>query len=95
MPSAVRPSNVPRVTMLMQTNLLMNNIRTNSVDLLKVQNQLTTGLKLARPSDSPAEASTIMHLDGMLENQQQYLKILVTRRIILPVPIPPWARLWN
>jgi flagellar hook-associated protein 3 FlgL len=74
MPSAVRPSNVPRVTMLMQTNLLMNNIRTNSVDLLKVQNQLTTGLKLSRPSDSPADASTIMHLDGVLENQGQYLK---------------------
>ena len=59
--------------MLMQTNLLMNNIRTNSVDLLKVQNQLTTGLKLARPSDNPAEASTIMHLDGVLESQKQYL----------------------
>jgi len=73
MPSAVRPSNVARVTMLMQTDLLMNGIRTNSVDLLKVQNQLSSGLRLARPSDDPAEASTIMHLDSVLENQQQYL----------------------
>ena len=58
--------------MLMRTDLLMNSIRTNSVDMLKVQNQLATGLKLARPSDSPAEATTIMHLDNLLERYQQY-----------------------
>ena len=59
--------------MLMQTDLLLNSIRTNSVDLLKVQNQLATGLKLSRPSDSPGEATTIMHLDGALERHKQYL----------------------
>ncbi|KPK77644.1 MAG: hypothetical protein AMJ79_02570 [Phycisphaerae bacterium SM23_30] len=74
MPSAVRPTNVARVSMLMQTDLLMNSIRTNSVDLLKVQNQLATGLKLARPSDSPGEATTIMHLDSSLERHEQYLR---------------------
>lgn len=58
--------------MLMGTSLLLNNIRSNSVDLLKVQTQLTTGLKLARPSDNPAEASTIMHLDSRLEQQEQF-----------------------
>ncbi|MCP4707765.1 MAG: hypothetical protein GY869_04000, partial [Planctomycetes bacterium] len=73
MPSSVRPTNVARVSMLMQTDLLMSSIRSNSVDLLKVQNQLATGLKLARPSDSPGEATTIMHLDGALERQKQYL----------------------
>jgi len=60
--------------MLMRSDLLMNNIRNNSVDLLKVQNQLTTGLKLARPSDAPAEATTIMHLDSLLESQKQYAR---------------------
>ena len=73
MPSAVRPTNVARVTMLMRSNLLMNNIRTNSVDMLKVQNQLSTGLRLSRPSDSPPEATTVMHLDSLLERQSQYL----------------------
>jgi flagellar hook-associated protein 3 FlgL len=73
MSSAVRPTNVSRVTMLMQTDLLTNGIRSNSVDLLKVQNQLSTGLKIARPSDNPTDASTIMHLDGMLERFDQYL----------------------
>ena len=74
MPSSVRPTNTPRVTMLMQSNMLMNSIRGNTVDLLKVQNQLTTGLKIARPSESPALASSIMHLDSALEKQNQYLK---------------------
>jgi len=59
--------------MLMQTDLLMSSIRSNSVDLLKVQNQLATGLKLARPSDSPGEATTIMHLDSAMERHKQYL----------------------
>ena len=74
MPSAVRPTNVARVTMLMQSNLLMSGIRTNSVDLLKAQNQLTTGLRLGRPSDNPAEATAIMNLDGILERESQYIK---------------------
>jgi flagellar hook-associated protein 3 FlgL len=60
--------------MLMRSNLLMNSIRTNSVDMLKVQNQLSTGLRLARPSDDPADASTIMNLDSTLERQHQYSK---------------------
>jgi len=74
MSSAIKPTNVARVTMLMSSNLLMNDVRTNSVDLLKVQNQLSSGLKLSRPSDSPPEATTIMHLDSLLERQNQYLK---------------------
>jgi len=74
MPSAVRPTNVSRVSLIMRTDLLMNNIRANNVDLLKVQNQLATGLKLARPSDSPAEATTIMQLDSTLERYDQYLR---------------------
>jgi len=73
MPSAVRPTNLARVSLLLRSDLLMSNIRTNNVDLLKVQNQLATGLKLSRPSDSPTEATTIMHLDGVLERCRQYL----------------------
>jgi flagellar hook-associated protein 3 FlgL len=73
MTSSVRPTNAARVSMLMQTDLLMNNIRSVSVDLLKVQNQMSTGLKLARPSDNPTDASSIMNLDGMLERYDQYL----------------------
>ncbi len=76
MSSALRPTNFSRVTMLMQSNLLLDSIRNNSVDLLKVQNQLSSGLKLSRPSDNPADATTIMHLDNLLERQQQYKKNL-------------------
>ncbi len=73
MPSAVRPMNFGRVSMLMQTDLVMNNVRTNSVDLLKAQDQLSSGLRIARPSDSPAEATTVMNLDQQLERFDQFL----------------------
>ncbi|MCF7957278.1 MAG: flagellar hook-associated protein FlgL [Phycisphaerae bacterium] len=73
MTSAVRAVNTARVSMLMTTDMLLNNINNNTVALLKVQDQLSSGLKLGRPSDSPAEATTIMHLDSLLEQQGQYL----------------------
>ena len=52
--------------MLMRSSMLMDSIRSNSVDMLKVQNQLTTGLKIGRPSDSPALASSVMNLDSVM-----------------------------
>ncbi len=73
MSSAIRPTNFARVSLLMRSDLLMSSLRTNSVDLLRVQNQLSSGLRLGRPSDSPAEATTIMNLDSSLERYNQYL----------------------
>jgi len=73
MPSAIRPTNFARVSLLMRSDLLMSSLRTNSVDLLRVQNQLSSGLRLGRPSDAPAEATTVMQLDGTLERYNQYL----------------------
>jgi flagellar hook-associated protein 3 FlgL len=66
--------NVARVSMLMQTDLVMNNVRTNSIDLLRVQDQLSSGLRIARPSDGPAEATTVMNLDHQLERFDQFLQ---------------------
>ena len=74
MPSAVRPGHFTRVSMNMQTNLLLNNIRTNSVDLLKAQDRISSGLRIGRPSDSPSEATTVMHLDNTLERFDQFIK---------------------
>ena len=74
MPTAVRPGQYSRVSMLMQSNMILNSIRSNSVDLLKAQDQLTSGLKIARPSDAPSEATTIMQLDNKLERFQDFLK---------------------
>lgn len=63
-----------RVTMLMRSNMLINGVQTNSADLLKVQKQLSSGLRLSRPSESPSEATTVMHLDSTLERQEQYFQ---------------------
>lgn len=72
MTSAVKPTNVARVSMLLRSNLLMDSVRSNSVDLLKVQNQLSTGLKIARPSEDPGAATSIMNLDSLIERYKQY-----------------------
>lgn len=74
MPSAVRPGHYTRVSMNMQTNQLMNNIRSNSVDLLIAQDRIASGLKISRPSDSPAEATTVMSLDNTMERFEQFIR---------------------
>jgi len=76
MASALRPINTGRVSMLAQSQLFLSNVRVNTQDLLKAQTQMTTGLRLTRPSDSPSDATTVMHLDSTLERHEQYLKNL-------------------
>ncbi len=74
MPSALRPSNYSRISMNMQSNLILNNIRGNSNDLLQAQDRLTSGYRIGRPSDSPGEATTIMNLDNKIERFDQFIK---------------------
>lgn len=71
--SSISPTNVSRVTMLMQSSMFNYGVRNTLVDLLEVQDQLSSGLRINRPSDSPADATTIMHLDSVIEQQEQYL----------------------
>ncbi len=73
MASSVRPIATPRVTMLMQSNLLMSSINSTSSELLTAQSQLSSGLRILRPSDDPADATVVMSLDNQLERQNSYL----------------------
>ena len=73
MASSVRPIATPRVTMLMQSNLLMSSINSTTSELLTAQSQLSSGLKILRPSDAPADATVVMSLDSQLERQTSYL----------------------
>ena len=73
MASSVRPIASPRVTMLMQSNLLMSSINSTSSELLTAQSQLSSGLRILRPSDAPADATVVMSLDSQLERQNSYL----------------------
>ena len=72
MASAIRPGSFSRVSMQMQTNLLLRNIRKNQASLFQTQDQLVSGLRIARPSDSPAESITIMHLNNQLDESKQF-----------------------
>ena len=43
------------------------------VNLLRSQEQISTGLKINRPSDDPINATATIRMDSTLEAQQQYL----------------------
>ena len=73
MASSVRPIATPRVTMLMQSNLLMSSINSTSSELMTAQAQLSSGLRILRPSDDPSGATVVMSLDSQLERQNSYL----------------------
>ena len=42
------------------------------VKLAKLQQQISTGIKLNKPSDDPAASSRLLELDQMISLQQQY-----------------------
>lgn len=73
MTSSVRPIATSRVTMLMQSNLMMSSINSTSTELMDVQAQLASGLKIMRPSDDPSGATVVMSLDSQMERQNSYL----------------------
>ncbi len=73
MASSVRPIATNRVTMLMQSSLMMSSINSTSTELMDVQAQLSSGLKILRPSDDPSGATVVMSLDSQLERQNSYL----------------------
>ena len=73
MASSIRPIATSRVTMLMQSSLMMSNINSSSSELMNVQAQLSSGLRILRPSDDPSGATVAMSLDSQLERQNSYL----------------------
>ncbi|HEX8878295.1 MAG TPA: flagellin [Phycisphaerales bacterium] len=56
------PANVARVPNLLRTNLSLGNISRTQLSLLDVQNQLSTGKEISRPSDDPVRYAGIQVL---------------------------------
>jgi len=73
---AVEPLNIARVSNLLRSNLLLDNIRSNTVDLLRAQTQMSTGMRVNRPSDDPGAAVSSLHIDQLLDAQNQHLENL-------------------
>ncbi len=68
---SVVPPNLARVPNLLSTGILNRGVTRNSVAMLKLQAQLTSGVKINNPSDDPVAASLIAQLDEKLERADQ------------------------
>jgi len=64
-------STAGRTTTLLSSDRLLSVIARTRSDILERQNQITTGLKVIKPSDSPSDSSAILRLQGLLEAREQ------------------------
>src|SRR3982750_358085 len=69
---SVVPLNVARVSMQMQGSLLMGTLQQGQVDLLKVQQQISTGQRLNRASDDPGALLSIESLKRQITANGNY-----------------------
>ncbi|MDK2986224.1 MAG: flagellar hook-associated protein 3 FlgL [Clostridia bacterium] len=63
-----------RVTNKMLTQTVMSNINTNLSRLDKLQNQLSSGKRVTKPSDDPIAVARIMSFKTVMKSQEQYDK---------------------
>jgi flagellar hook-associated protein 3 FlgL len=61
-----------RVTQLMQSNSILNQINTTESQLQTTQNQLSTGHRISQPGDDPGAAAIVMQLNRTLDQQTTY-----------------------
>lgn len=69
---AVLPLNIARVSNLTRTSLVTSAVSRTQAQLAGVQNELTTGKRLNRPSDDPGDASAAIQLQKVLEQRKAY-----------------------
>lgn len=65
---------IGRVTQRMMTNGSLGNLQTGLSRLAKIQEQLSTGRVINRPSDNPTGTVTAMRLRGSASDQAQYAR---------------------
>jgi flagellar hook-associated protein 3 FlgL len=65
---------IGRVTQSMLTDRSLTNLQGGLSRLAEIQEHLSTGRILNRPSDNPADAATAMRLRSAVGAQQQYAR---------------------
>ena len=61
-----------RITTRMTSNMVINNLKQNLERLQSMQNQMSSGKKVSKPSDDPIKTSQILSLKTTLSNEQFY-----------------------
>lgn len=69
---AVLPLQLARVSNLLRTSVTSRSISHAQSQLLRVQNELTTGLRLNAPSDDPGDSAMVIQMQKSLERRQAY-----------------------
>jgi len=69
---SVQPIRNFRISTSQQTQILLEQLRTNSLRLFQFQQQMATGLRMLVPSDDPPSASRSLKLSDMLERYRQW-----------------------
>jgi flagellar hook-associated protein 3 FlgL len=70
---AILPLQTARVSNLLRTNLAQGQISRTQSQLLKTQNELSTGKRLNVASDDPGDAAVVLQLQKTLEQRGAYL----------------------
>ncbi|HZZ43233.1 MAG TPA: flagellin [Tepidisphaeraceae bacterium] len=72
------PSNLARVSNNLRASVTTSALSKTQAQLLQVENQISTGLKISVPSDDPGSAAIIMQLQKTLEASQGFLNNIST-----------------
>ncbi len=79
-------ANIPRTTTMQSMSTLLSNLRRTQKHLFDAQNQIQTGLVVAKPSDAPSKTSAILLLQTTLEARaQQKLNLAYATSILANV----------
>jgi flagellin-like hook-associated protein FlgL len=68
------PAIFGRVPSLLASQISLRNATNTNIDLLKLNNQLSSGLRIDRPSEDPIAAAVVGVLDNRLEGDTQRLR---------------------
>ncbi len=69
---AILPASLARVSNQLRSNTALNQLQRTQAELMRVQNQLTTGRQLNAPSDNPGDAAIAQQVRKTLEKRDAY-----------------------
>ena len=65
---------IPRVSNMLRSQLILSNLNQTSINLLRIQSQLSSGRRILSPSDDPYDATVAGQLQSFLEQKARFQK---------------------
>jgi len=70
---AISPVNITRISQNLRTNLIVDSVRRNQLELFLTQTRIATGRRFVSPSEDPVGASRALDLTQALARQEQFV----------------------